>query len=69
MCWEHSHWEGCQIDSFNVEAVDLGQLQSLQIGHDGRGYGADWLLDQARAPSPFPLPLHVHLYFDAHTEH
>lgn len=33
-----------QVDSFLVEAVSLGHLQKVVIGHDGEGYGAGMYL-------------------------
>ena len=39
-------FERGQIDDFQFEAVCLGKLYSIQIGHDGRGLGADWYLEQ-----------------------
>ena len=35
-----------QVDEFELEAVDLGDLTSLRIGHDGRGVGAGWYLNK-----------------------
>ena len=33
-------------DVFGVEAIDLGKLVKIQIGHDNRGIGASWFLDK-----------------------
>lgn len=33
-------------DVFRFEAVDLGQLQRVVIGHDGIGHGAGWFLEK-----------------------
>ncbi|XP_070194990.1 lipoxygenase homology domain-containing protein 1-like isoform X2 [Littorina saxatilis] len=33
-------------DNFQVEAVDLGDLTSVVIGHNGKGHGAGWFLDK-----------------------
>ena len=35
-----------QEDSFELEAVDLGDLTLVVIGHDGKGHGAGWFLDK-----------------------
>lgn len=35
-----------QTSSFTVEAVSLGELRRLVIGHDGRGPGEGWFLDK-----------------------
>ena len=29
-----------------MEAVDLGELTKLTIGHDGKGVGSGWFLDK-----------------------
>ena len=57
----HDDFERGQIDSFHVEGVCLGKLSSIQIGHDGKGMGADWFLDQVAifgdyASEPFIFP-------------
>jgi hypothetical protein len=39
-------FERKQLDTFVLDAVDLGELQSLTIGHDGSGPGAGWHLDK-----------------------
>jgi hypothetical protein len=48
----HDDFERGRIDSFTFEAVCLGSLHSIQIGHDGRGLGADWFLDQVAISEP-----------------
>lgn len=35
-----------QHDEFLVEAVTLGQIKRVRIGHDGRGGGCGWFLDK-----------------------
>ena len=35
-----------QMDEFIIEAVYLGQVQRVRIGHDGRGGGCGWFLDK-----------------------
>ncbi|XP_074641254.1 lipoxygenase homology domain-containing protein 1-like [Tubulanus polymorphus] len=35
-----------QIDNFEVEAVSLGQLVKVIVGHDGAGPGLGWFLDK-----------------------
>ena len=34
------------MDEFIVEAVSLGQVLRVRIGHDGRGGGCGWFLDK-----------------------
>ena len=33
-----------QTDTFVVQAVDLGRLMQIQIGHGGQGPGSGWYL-------------------------
>lgn len=35
-----------QADEFVIEAVSLGTLKRMRIGHDGRGGGCGWFLDK-----------------------
>ncbi len=35
-----------QHDEFLVEAVTMGQIKRIRIGHDGRGGGCGWFLDK-----------------------
>lgn len=35
-----------QGDEFIVEAVSIGQVRRVRIGHDGRGGGCGWFLDK-----------------------
>ena len=34
-----------QKDTFCLEAVDLGELDTIIVGHDGTGPGSAWKLD------------------------
>ena len=34
------------MDMFYVEAVSLGRLKYVQVGHDGDGYGSGFYLDK-----------------------
>lgn len=34
------------MDTFGIEAIDLGQLIKVRIGHDNRGAGPGWFLDK-----------------------
>ncbi|KAH3761318.1 hypothetical protein Pelo_6863 [Pelomyxa schiedti] len=40
-CFERKH-----VDIFSVQAVDLGPIRKLIIGHDGAGFGSAWFLDK-----------------------
>lgn len=35
-----------QGDEFIIEAVSIGQVRRVRIGHDGRGGGCGWFLDK-----------------------
>ena len=35
-----------QADEFIIEAVSIGQVRRVRIGHDGRGGGCGWFLDK-----------------------
>ncbi|XP_060929737.1 lipoxygenase homology domain-containing protein 1-like [Limanda limanda] len=45
-------FERGMIDEFTVEAVDIGQLKKLRIGHDNRGGSAGWFLDWVEIDAP-----------------
>lgn len=34
------------MDEFIIEAVALGQVRRVRIGHDGKGGGCGWFLDK-----------------------
>ena len=34
------------MDIFTVPAVDLGDVTSINVGHDGKGIGSGWKLDK-----------------------
>jgi len=43
-----THYVVCvlQADEFLIEAVLLGQVRRVRVGHDGRGGGCGWYLDK-----------------------
>jgi len=41
-----------KTDEFSIEAVDLGEISKIRIGHDGKGIGASWFLDKAVVTLP-----------------
>nr|XP_020476822.1 lipoxygenase homology domain-containing protein 1-like isoform X2 [Monopterus albus] len=45
-------FERGMIDEFTVEAVDIGPLKKLQIGHDNCGGSAGWFLDWVEIDAP-----------------
>ncbi len=40
-----NNFERGHTDKFGIEAVDLGDLVKLRIGHDGSGFGSGWFLE------------------------
>lgn len=34
------------MDKFKLDAVDIGDLEKIEIGHDGKNPGAGWCLDK-----------------------
>ncbi|TRZ03142.1 hypothetical protein DNTS_014536 [Danionella cerebrum] len=45
-------FEKGMVDEFTVEAVDLGELQKLRIGHDNAGGSSGWFLDWVEIDAP-----------------
>ncbi|XP_076139289.1 lipoxygenase homology domain-containing protein 1-like [Alosa pseudoharengus] len=45
-------FEAGMIDEFTVEAVDLGRLKRLRIGHDNSGGSPGWFLDWVEIDAP-----------------
>ncbi|XP_073445861.1 lipoxygenase homology domain-containing protein 1 isoform X1 [Dendrobates tinctorius] len=45
-------FERGQIDVFTVEAVDIGSLKKIKIGHDNKGTSAGWFLDWVEVDAP-----------------
>ncbi|KAE8636810.1 hypothetical protein XENTR_v10003144 [Xenopus tropicalis] len=45
-------FERGQTDVFTVEAVDIGTLAKLKIGHDNKGTSAGWFLDWVEIDAP-----------------
>ncbi|KAJ8339353.1 hypothetical protein SKAU_G00361390 [Synaphobranchus kaupii] len=52
-CKSHKNkFEQGLIDDFTVEAVDIGVLKRLRIGHDNSGGSAGWFLDWVEIDAP-----------------
>ena len=34
------------MDDFQIEALDLGNLTKIVVGHDNKGFGSGWMLDR-----------------------
>ncbi|XP_075441794.1 lipoxygenase homology domain-containing protein 1 isoform X2 [Ascaphus truei] len=45
-------FERGQIDVFTVEAVDIGALKKIKVGHDNKGSSAGWFLDWVEIDAP-----------------
>ncbi|XP_072269601.1 lipoxygenase homology domain-containing protein 1 [Pyxicephalus adspersus] len=45
-------FERGQTDVFTVEAVDIGSLKKIKIGHDNKGPSAGWFLDWVEIDAP-----------------
>jgi hypothetical protein len=47
-------FEKGKTDAFGIEAVDLGDLKKITIGHDNSGFGPGWFLEKvAFSPEKF----------------
>uniref|UniRef100_A0A673ZXF5 Lipoxygenase homology PLAT domains 1 n=1 Tax=Salmo trutta TaxID=8032 RepID=A0A673ZXF5_SALTR len=52
-CKTHKNkFERGMVDEFTVEAVDLGELEKLRIGHDNSGGSPGWFLDWVEIDAP-----------------
>ncbi|XP_061116516.1 lipoxygenase homology domain-containing protein 1 [Conger conger] len=52
-CKSHKNkFEQAMIDEFTVEAVDIGTLNKLRIGHDNSGGSSGWFLDWVEIDAP-----------------
>ncbi|XP_071954737.1 lipoxygenase homology domain-containing protein 1-like [Antedon mediterranea] len=45
-------FERGRTDKFTLEAVDIGKIEYMKIGHDGSGPGAGWYLDSVEVDIP-----------------
>ena len=41
---------------FQIEAADVGPLQKIRVGHDGKGMFSGWFLDKVNTEYIFILP-------------
>jgi hypothetical protein len=41
-------FERKNTDEFQIEAVDLGELKKIRIGHDNSGVGPGWFLEKVQ---------------------
>jgi hypothetical protein len=40
-----NNFERGRVDTFGIELLDIGELNKITIGHDGKGFGSGWFLD------------------------
>ncbi|XP_070566658.1 lipoxygenase homology domain-containing protein 1-like isoform X2 [Ptychodera flava] len=45
-------FERGKTDEFEVEAVDIGDIKKIRIGHDSKGPGAGWMLEKVDIDAP-----------------
>ncbi|KAI3380663.1 hypothetical protein SNEBB_002301 [Seison nebaliae] len=43
---ESDNFERGKIDKFRIEDDEVGKIQKIRLGHDGKKAGADWLLEK-----------------------
>ena len=59
-----------KVDLFYVEAVSLGRLKYVSVGHDGEGYGSGFFLDKVNIRegdySPIEYVFLCYQWFDDH---
>lgn len=53
-------WMLFRMDTFRLEAVDLGELTKIRIGHDNRGVGPGWFLDKVSVRLPRIIGVNLH---------
>ena len=49
---QSNNFERNQLDKFNIDAVDLGLIKEINIGHDGSGWGSGWFLEKVTVRNP-----------------
>jgi len=54
---EHSQehvnkFEQNQVDTFTLDAINLGDLEEIRVRHDNKGFGAAWYLDRIEVEAP-----------------
>ena len=45
-------FEKGRVDLFNLEQEDIGKIERIRIGHDGKGVGSGWFLDYVQIDVP-----------------
>jgi len=45
-------FERGKVDEFMIEGEDIGKIERIQIGHDGKGAGSGWFLDGVEIDVP-----------------
>uniref|UniRef100_A0A803J699 PLAT domain-containing protein n=1 Tax=Xenopus tropicalis TaxID=8364 RepID=A0A803J699_XENTR len=46
LAWHNSQGTKDEVDTFKIATKALGRIQSIDIGHDGKGFGSGWFLDK-----------------------
>jgi len=45
-------FERGKVDEFKIECQDIGKIERIQIGHNGKGVGSGWFLDEVEIEVP-----------------
>ena len=62
-------FERGQTDEFSVEALDIGIVQRIRIGHDNAGLGSAWFLESVNIEDTLNMKVYefiVKQWFDSH---
>jgi len=43
---DKDNFERGRVDNFGIKTIDIGEIQNITIGHNGRGFGSAWFLDK-----------------------
>jgi hypothetical protein len=68
-------FERNETNSFQVEAVDMGELKKIIIGHDNSGLGPGWFLEKVRfipvqkSPLKFQILVYFYLFLGCRNQH
>lgn len=49
---DHDHYERANSVKVTLEALDIGELRKIKLGHDGEGSGSDWYVDSVEVLVP-----------------
>nr|XP_020651634.1 lipoxygenase homology domain-containing protein 1-like isoform X1 [Pogona vitticeps]XP_020651635.1 lipoxygenase homology domain-containing protein 1-like isoform X1 [Pogona vitticeps]XP_020651636.1 lipoxygenase homology domain-containing protein 1-like isoform X1 [Pogona vitticeps] len=51
-------FERGKTDTFKIKTKNVGRLQKIEIGHDGKGFGSSWFLEQVEITNMSTNELH-----------